>query len=85
MKSTYFIALYLLAIGLLAFLFYLSIGTAAAEESDEGGGIRIGEYVISSWGLVIGALGLIMTLVYFQVRKKFRRRFPKSKTFNKKL
>ena len=79
MKSTYFIALYVLAIGLLAFLFYLSIGTAAAEEANDGTGIRIGQYVISSWGIVIGAIGLIMTLVYFQVRKKFRRRFPKSK------
>ena len=85
MKSNYFIALYLFAIGLLAFLFYLSIGTPTAEETQDGIGIRLGGYVISPWGIVIGALALGMSLLYFQVRKKFRRRFPKSKSWNKRF
>lgn len=79
MKSTYFIALYLVAIGLLAFMFYLSIGTTNSADTTGGIGIRIGGYVIEAWGVVIGALCLGLTLLYFQVRKKFRRRFPRSK------
>ncbi len=74
MKNTYFNTLYLLALILLGLLFFLSISRDAAAEgtySDTG-------YTISPWGVVIGGLLIIMLLMYFQVRKKFRNRFPKS-------
>ncbi|HMB63204.1 MAG TPA: hypothetical protein VKN36_09040 [Eudoraea sp.] len=79
MKSTYFIALYMVALALLAFMFYLSIGTTGSKVASEGIAIRFGGYVIGAWGIVIGVLGLGMALLYFQVRKKFMNRFPRPK------
>ena len=77
MKNTYFNALYLIAIVLLTFLLYMSINVSYTEAGQLGFKVEEKFYSISPWGVVIAIIWVAMLLMYFQVRKKFRNRFPR--------
>ena len=57
-------------------MLYMSISLKTDEAVDDGISFGLSGYSISAWGIVIAILWLAMILFYFQVRKKFRSRFP---------
>ena len=56
MKNIYFNALYLAALVLLAFLFYMSINVSSAETDSAGIMFQGAKYTVSPWGIVIAII-----------------------------